>query len=100
MVHNLDKRIKEDERLARGAAQLRADFRGAHAAEWATRIDRKSGATKEMSAQRARMERELAMANAELRTVRQARLRTLLHQERLQYERELNARGLAVLHDD
>ncbi len=91
------KYIREQDRLARGAQEAKQASSARHIAEFATRVDRKSAATKGMAAQRKQMEEEIALANDELKLVRQQRLLTLLRQEELQYERELNGIGLAIL---
>ena len=67
-------------------------------AEW-HEANEKAGAGKKAKVTEKNMEAELTEANAELKILRNHRLKELYSREWEQYEAELNALGLAILKD-
>eukprot|EP00163_Fabomonas_tropica_P004986 TRINITY_DN1445_c0_g1_i1.p1 TRINITY_DN1445_c0_g1~~TRINITY_DN1445_c0_g1_i1.p1 ORF type:complete len:112 (+),score=27.77 TRINITY_DN1445_c0_g1_i1:283-618(+) len=97
---NIEKRIKEDNRLAQGQRENYLADKQRHNILFANSLNKTSAGTKEMNAQRKQMGVEIELANRELQLLRRKRLAALLQQEARQQKEELAERGLAVYEDD
>lgn len=83
------------------AEYLREQSNVAHTAKWAE--DQSKKGTKSatvLELERKAMEEEMATTAAQLTLVRRARIKELYEAEREGWEKELSAKGLALLRDD
>uniref|UniRef100_A0A7S3CY72 Uncharacterized protein n=1 Tax=Palpitomonas bilix TaxID=652834 RepID=A0A7S3CY72_9EUKA len=92
---NVAKRVEEDQRIARNQEIVKESLKVLGTAEWHMKMDRYER-DRERRKEEDQVKEELSQANEELKIRRRARLTALYEAEMAEYERQLNAMGLAI----